>query len=163
MCSIRTILFSVIYLVSGSIMFVGFSQIPPRPTVLVEGGQTLEQASAAADKQYNIDFQNSRSFVYIIAGVGGIVVNTVVFVLTRCLCPPRVAVAPMRLPTVRTLPAMPREVVIHELDPMPVPLPVITVVPQPRPVEPTQPQNWIEKAYLDNRPRRPATAYPHIL
>jgi hypothetical protein len=162
MCSIRTILFSVIYIVSGSIFFVGTSQIPARPTVLVQGGQTLEQASAAADKQYNTEFQNSRSFIYMVAGAGGVLLNTALFVVMRCFCPPQIAVAPMRLPTVRVLPAMPQEVVIHELDPMP--LPVITVsASQPRSVEPAQPQNWIEKAYLENRPRRPVTAYPHIL
>ncbi len=154
MCTIRTALMSLIYLVSGSVFFVGISQIPSRPSVVIQPGQTMEQVSKAVDDQYNKEFMTSRSFIYIICGVGGIFFNTLGVVLIHCFCPPQV-IAPVRVPT------MPRGVVVHELDPQPVPMPVITVsASQPR--APVEPQNWVEKAYLENRPRRPGTAYPHL-
>jgi hypothetical protein len=151
---------SLIYLVSGSVFFVGISQMPSRPSVVIQPGQTMEQVSKAVDDQYNKEFMTSRSFIYIICGAAGIFFNTLGVVLIHCFCPPQ-AIAPVLAPPVRVLPAMPREVVIHELDPQP--LPVITVsASQSRPAVSPEPQNWIEKAYRANRPQRPGTAYPHL-
>jgi hypothetical protein len=151
---------SLIYLVSGSLFFVGISQMPSRPSVVIQPGQNTEQVSKAVDDQYNKEFMTSRSFIYIVCGAGGIFLNTLGVILIHCFRPPQ-AIAPVRVPP-RVLPAMPREVVVHELDPMPVSMPVITVsASQPRAA--VEPQNWVEKAYLENRPRRPGTAYPHLL
>jgi hypothetical protein len=145
---------SLIYLVSGSVFFVGISQMPSRPSIVIQPGQNTEQVSKAVDDQYNREFMTSRSFIYIVCGAGGIFLNTLGVILIHCFRPPQ-AIAP-----VRVLPMMPREVVVHELDPMP--MPVITVSPsQPR--APVEPQNWVEKTYLENRPQRPGTAYPHLL
>ena len=171
MCTIRTALMSLIYLVSGSIFFVGISQMPSRPSVVIQPGQTPEQVSKAVDDQYNKEFMNSRSFIYIVCGTAGIFFNTLGVVLIHCFCPPqaiapaRVAqhASPVRVPR-HAPPTIPREVIVHELDPQPVPMPVITVsASQPRAAVAPEPQNWIEKAYLDNRPRRPGTAYPHLI
>jgi hypothetical protein len=158
---------SLIYLVSGSVFFVGISQMPSRPSVVIQPGQNPEQVSKTVDDQYNKEFMTSRSFIYIICGAAGIFFNTMGVVLIHCFRPPQ-AIAPVRVPT------MPREVVIHELDPQPLPqplpqpvsLPIITVsASQSRAAVSPEPQNWIEKAYRDNRPQRPGngTAYPHLI
>jgi hypothetical protein len=152
---------SLIYLVSGSIFFVGIFQMPSRPSVVIQPGQNTEQVSKAVDDQYNKEFMTSRSFIYIVCGAGGIFLNTLGVVLIRYFRAPQ-AIAPMLAPPVRVLPTMPREVVIHELDP--VPMPVITVsASQQRAAVAPEPQNWVEKTYLENRARRPGTAYPHLL
>jgi len=160
MCTIRTVLMSLIYLVSGSVFFVGISQMPSRPSVIIQPGQNTEQVSKAIDDQYNKEFMTSRSFIYIVCGAGGIFLNTLGVVLIHYFRSPQ-AIAPVLAP-----PTMPREVVIHELDPQPVSLPIITVsASQSRAAVSPEPQNWIEKAYRDNRPRRPGngTAYPHLI
>ena len=135
MCTLRSLIFSAIYLGCSGLLVAGILQFPPRPSVVSSAGVTHEEASKAIDAQYNDIVKYSNALKYLIGGMGGIICTIVIQRILR-----------RNLQRIRSQPLTeaPR---------------IVVRLPQALPPQKALPPSWVEKAYIDSKKR----SFPHLL